>query len=116
MATTSPFTFINSINDHKEIEVTKDYSQYLTNRFFSLFQDTILIANHVNNMSRIDNYSNYKYYLNLISKRKRFTNWPKGSDPELINIIAEFYNFSMDKALDAMKILSDQFTDESASG
>ena len=104
----TPFTFINSINDHKEIEVTKEYSQFLTNRFFSLFQDTVFIANHANGLSKIDNYSQYKYYLNLISKRKRFTKWPKGNDVELINMICEYYDFSIDKALEALKILNDK--------
>jgi hypothetical protein len=108
MTDITPFTFVNAINDGKDIEVTSEYSQYLVNRNFSMFQDTILIANHGNGMNNINNEMHFKYYRNLVSRRKRFARWPKGHSSEVINMISAHFDFSMEKTLEALSILTDQ--------
>jgi hypothetical protein len=108
MEKVTPFAFINAVNDGKDIEVTADYSQYLMNRNFSMFQDTVLIANHANGMSNINNEMQFKYYRNLVSRRKRFARWPKGNSAEAINMISAYFDFSPEKTLEALSILTDE--------
>ena len=107
MVDITPFTFVNAINDGKDIEVTSEYSQYLTNRNFSMFQDTIYIANQTNGMSNLTNDLHFKFYRNLVSRRKRFAKWPKSHNPETINIISTYFDFSIEKTLETLNILTD---------
>lgn len=107
MTDITPFTYVNAINDGKDVEVTSEYSQYLTNRNFSMFPDTILIANQANSMANVDSAMHFKFYRNLVSRRKRFARWPKGHSGEVINMISMFFDFSTEKTLEALTILSD---------
>jgi len=108
MEKNTPFTFVNAVNDGKDVEITNEYSQYLMNRNFSMFQDTILIANHANGMSNVNNELHFKYYRNLVSRRKRFARWPKGHSTEVINMISAYFDFSMEKTLEELSILTDE--------
>jgi hypothetical protein len=107
MADSFPFVFVNAVNDGKDIEMNSDYSKYLMNRNFSMFQDTIHIANQANSMNTIDNDMHFKFYRNLVSRRKRFARWPKGHSSEVINMIGAYFDFSMEKTLEALSILTD---------
>lgn len=110
MTTTNktPFSYVNAVNEAKDIEVTSEYSQYLMNRNFSMFNDTILIANHANSLQNIDNELHFKFYRNLVNRRKRYFRWPKTNSSDDINIISEYFQFSIEKALEALRILSDE--------
>jgi hypothetical protein len=107
MAETTPFSFVNAVNDGKDIEVTNEYSKYLMNRNFSMFQDTIHIANQANSMNSINDEMHFKFYRNLVSRRKRFCRWPKSHDSEIIKLVSDYLDFSMDKTLEALNILTD---------
>jgi hypothetical protein len=106
--TITPFTFVNAVNDGKDIEVTPEYSQYLMNRNFSMFQDTIYIANQTNAMTNVTNDMHFKYLRSLVSRRKRFARWPKGHSSDVINMISAYYDFSLEKTLEALNILTDE--------
>ena len=108
MTNITPFTFVNAVNDGKDIDITTEYSQYLMNRNFSMFQDTILIANSANAMSNVNNEMHFKYLRKLISRRKRFSRWPKGNNAEVINMICAYFDFSMEKTLETLSILTDE--------
>ena len=102
----SPFTFINAINDHTDVPLTKDYNQFLVNRNFSMFRDTVLIANMANQYKGQPDDIHYMFYKSAITKRKRFAKWPK-KDVDLINIVAEYFDFSNEKAIEAINILTE---------
>ena len=100
------FQYVNSVNEHKEIEVGSDYSQFIINRHFSYFPDTVMYVAEINQYT-LPNESHYKYLFNSIRPKKRFTKWNKKVNVENLELIMKYYQFSENKALDALKVLSD---------
>jgi len=94
----TPFTFINAICNHEYVEVDSTYNQFLVNRFFSYFVDTVLISNEASKFTGISNQAHFDFYYHLISRKKRFVKkWYK-SDNEDIKIIANYYDISYKNA------------------
>ena len=108
----NPFDYINSIsfkkNDLMENnpEAEKDYPAFMVNRGLSLYPDTVLQANEMNQRAGLDSKLAYDYYLNSIRPRKRFSKWPKKAKSDVVNIIKEYYNCSDSKALEYNRILN----------
>lgn len=108
----SPFDFINAINYSKknlfeEPQAEKDYNSYLINKGLSYFPDTILHANEMNQNYHIDKSWQFSYYINSISKKKRFSEWVKKDDiTKSIQLVKEYYKYSSEKAKEALKVLS----------
>ena len=112
----NPFDFVNDINFGKKDIMTdsdnpelaeKTYNPFLTNRALSYFPDTIQFANMMNNNSHIDNMLQYSFLLNIIRKRKRFSKWFKKNDDDVLEMVIEYYGYSVNKAKEALKILTD---------
>ena len=110
-----PFDFINSINftkknlmrgsDNDELS-EKSYAPYLTNKSLSYFTDTLLYANEMNKYHFLDNKLQYEFFLNSIRKKKRFAKWAKADSNDDLVMISEYYQISLPKAKDAIRILS----------
>lgn len=110
-----PFDFINSINftkknlmrgsDNDELS-EKSYAPYLTNKSLSYFTDTLLYANEMNKYHFLDNKLQYEFFLNSIRKKKRFAKWAKTDSNDDLVMISEYYQISLSKAKDAIRILS----------
>jgi hypothetical protein len=108
----SPFDFLNSINDSKknlfneDPQCEKDYSPYMINRGLSYFPDTIMFANEMNTHYDIPKKWQYEFYLNGITKKKRFSKWSKKDNTQdVIKIIMAEYNYSERNALEIINIL-----------
>jgi len=105
------FQYIESINKHEEIEVSSDYSQFVVTRHLSYFPDTLLYAAELNQY-RVDNQSHYNYLFNSIRPRKRFTKWHKKEKYDNLELIMRYYELSENKALEALKVLSETDIEE----
>ena len=112
----NPFDFVNDINFGKKDIITdsanpelaeKTYNPFLTNRALSHFPDTIQFANMMNKNSHIDHLLQYSFLLNIIRKRKRFSKWFKKNDDDVLEMVIEYYGYSVNKAKEALKILTD---------
>jgi hypothetical protein len=111
----SPFDFLNAINFTKEDlfekdpQAAKDYNAFLINRGLSYFPDTIFYANQMNQQSGLDKDMQFFFFLNIISKKKRFSKWSK-KDPETetLQLVKEYYGYSSEKATEALKVLSEE--------
>lgn len=110
----SPFDFINSINTTKENLLDKDphnkkeYSAYMVNRGMSYFYDTIMHANEMNIHRTIPIEWQYEYYLQSITKKKRFSKWSKKEKAHSdIKLLMKEYNYSESKAEEVINILSE---------
>ena len=110
------FDFVNDINFGKKDIITdsanpelaeKTYNPFLTNRALSYFPDTIQFANMMNKNSHIDHLLQYSFLLNIIRKRKRFSKWFKKNDDDVLEMVIEYYGYSVNKAKEALKILTD---------
>lgn len=109
---TSPFEFINAINQTKENlfedpQAEKDYSPFMINRGLSYFPDTILYANEMNQHSSIPKDWQFFFFLNNIPRKKRFSKWvKKDSETKSIQLVKEYYGYSLEKAKEALSVLS----------
>ena len=104
--------WLNSINFTKEnlIEedpsVIKDYPPYIINRCLSGHIDAIMFANEMNKFPNLDKDLQYHFFLNTLRKKKRFSPWLRKDKVTDLEIIKQYYGYSNEKALNALKILT----------
>lgn len=108
----NPFTYVNAINTGKNIiregeAPESDYVPFLTNRALSYHKDAILYAKELNLNSSADKIMQFEYYLNSLRPKKRFAKWGKTVNPEDLELIKSYYQVSSRKALDYLRILTD---------
>ena len=105
--------WLNSINFTKEdlTEHTKDYPPYIVNRCLSGHLDCVLFANEMNKYSFLDKDMQYSFYLNTLTKKKRFSPWLRKDKVTDLQCVKQYYGYSNEKASQALKILSKQQLD-----
>ena len=84
----------------------KGYAPYLTNKSLSYFTDTLLYANEMKFVHFLDNKLQYEFFLNSIRKKKRFAKWAKADRNDDLVMISEYYQISLSKAKEAIRLLS----------
>jgi len=106
MVKLTPFDFVNSINNKDYMEITDDYNQFVINKAFSHYVDTIMFANYLN-QTKLNNQMHYDFLFNVIDKRKRWVKWPKKNEKEeFLQEIAEYYKVSLNKAEEILSLLN----------
>ena len=108
--------WLNSINHTKEDltddpDAIKSYPPYIINKCLSGHLDCILFANEMNKYPSLDKDMQYKFYLNSLRKRKRFSPWLRKDKVDNLNIIKKYYGYSNEKALQALRLLTQQQLD-----
>ena len=104
--------WLNSVNFTKEnlIEedpsLIKDYPPYIVNRCLSGHLDTVMFANEMNKFPNLDKDLQYHFFLNTLRKKKRFSPWLRKDKVTDLEIIKQYYGYSNEKALNALKILT----------
>ena len=104
---------VNSVSDTKnnlleeDVENIKTYEPYLVNKSLSYHNDALMYANEMNRNFFIDKDMQYNFYINILRKRKRFSSWIKKEKVDDLECIKSYYNYSNEKALQALKILSE---------
>ena len=106
MAKLNPFDYVKSINEKKRIDETRDYNAYLTNRSLSYHLDTALIANEMNKYPRLPAICQYDFLYETVRKGRRYGGWYKEDENPHLEMVMEYYNYSKQKALEALKVLS----------
>ena len=109
--TLNPFDFINAINFTKknlivDNETEKAYQPFLVNRTLSHFRDTVLYANEMNINHHLDSNLQNQFYINIITKKKRFSKWVKPSEIECLEVIKSNYGYSNEKAKSVLSLLT----------
>jgi hypothetical protein len=113
----NPFEYLKAINDTKEDIMVDDlsekgYNSFMVNRGLSYFNDTILMANEMNINHHLDKKLQFKFYINIIRKRKRFSKWFKPETEDDVNVVKEYYGYSKEKAIQVLKLFSKQQINE----
>jgi len=108
----NPFEYLNSINyTKKDIMVDdiaeKQYVPFMVNRGLSYFQDTVLMANEMNQHAHLDNRLQFDFLINIVRKRKRFSKWNKPEVATDLDVIKEYYGYSNEKARMVHNLLTD---------
>ena len=104
--------WLNSVNFTKENlieenpDAIKEYPPYIVNRCLSGHIDTIMFANEMNKFPNLDKDLQYSFYLNTLRKKKRFSPWLRKDKVTDLEIIKQYYGYSNEKALQALKILT----------
>ena len=107
----NPFEIVKAVTHTKEnlmvdVHAEKGYAPYMVNRALSFFADTVFQANEMNKNYHLDNKLQFDYLLNNIRPRKRWSQWLKPEKIDNIDIVKEYYEFSNEKAKNALEILS----------
>ena len=107
----NPFEYVNSINYSKEDVMVDDicekaYNSFTVNRSLSYFQDTVGLANVMNQYHHTDNKLQYHFLINIVRKRKRFSKWMKPETESDIEVVKEYYGYSNEKARQVLSLLS----------
>jgi len=102
---------LNSINQNKkdlskEEEFEKQYNNFMINRGLSYFPDTIMYSNELNLLPDLDKDLQYRYLINIIRPRKRFSKWAKKKDDSDLQLVMEYFDYNIEKAKSALSILS----------
>lgn len=82
------------------------YNPFLTNRAFAAFIDTIMFAEAMNQASELPPELQYDFYYYGIRKGSRFDPIPKPSEPEGLDVVMAYFNYSKQKALEVINLLS----------
>ena len=107
----NPFDYVNSINHTKQDIMVDDmteksYNSFMINRSLSYFQDTVGLANVMNQYHHVDNKLQYHFLINIIRKRKRFSKWMKPETESDIEVVKQYYGYSNQKARQVLPLLS----------
>jgi len=109
----NPFDFLNEINLTKkdlireDPLVEKDYNPFMINRGLSYFADTVMYANEMNRHSGIPKIWQNDFFLNTITRKKRFSKWhKKDTESKSLQLIMEYYKYSTEKAKEVLAILT----------
>ena len=104
--------WLNSINFNKEDlteddeNIIKSYPPFIINKCLSGHLDSVLFANEMNRYHFLDKDMQYKFYLNILRKRKRFSPWIRKDKDSDLDIVKSYYGYSNEKARQVMRILS----------
>jgi hypothetical protein len=108
--------YLNSINFSKSALMDddqtglyeKEYVPFVVNRCLSYFPDSILYANQCNQMGHLSSKMQFDYLRLSLRKRKRFSRWLKREDSDKLELIKKHFNYSNQRAREALSLLSDQ--------
>lgn len=101
-------TAINTKTEYTFDPDVKDYPAFVVNRCLSYHPDCIFWCNDLNELSTVSDQQHYDYLFHKLRKRKRFAPWAKPEKSEKIDAVMRAYGYSRSKAIDALKILTDE--------
>lgn len=88
------------------LENDKDYNAFIVNRAISFHYDCVMQANEMNKYPGLPPSMQYSFLLNSIRGYKRpFRKWEKRETIENLDAVKEYYNYSNEKAKEALVLL-----------
>ena len=119
---TNPFDITKNINtggpnlmrDTENDELAqKGYPAFVVNRAFSYTQDTLHIANVINQYHQLDARPQYEFLKSAIRPKKRYgSKWAKPETNDTINTIAEHYKCNRRVAEQYLTLMTQQQIDQ----
>ena len=88
------------------------YLPFLVNKALSSHLDSVLYANEMNKYYSLDKKMQYDFLINSLKPRRRFSPWIKRDTLENLELVKEYYGYSHNKALTALRILTKSQLDE----
>ena len=117
----TPYDYVNAINSKQKTDLMTgsdndqlaeaSYVPYIVNKALSYFPDTVMYANAMNQYNQVDNKLQFHYLLNTVHAGKRFSKWTKRIDSDELQLVMEYYSYSIEKAKQVLPLLTiDQIT------
>jgi len=107
--------YLNAINHTKERLLDSDdedwekkYPPFVVNKCVYPFQDTIMLVNEINQLPHLDKKLQFDFLINSVRSRKRYSPWLKANKLDNLEDVKEYYNYSNEKAKQALDILTDE--------
>ena len=99
----NPFQYLTAINDSKQDIMVDDiaekgYNAFMVNRGLSYFNDTVLMANEMNQHAHLDSRLQFDFLKNIVRKKKRFSKWTKAQSSSDVEVVKQYYGYSNQKA------------------
>jgi len=85
----------------------KNYPPFVINKCMSHHMDTVMYANEMNQYPGLDKKLQYDFFINTVRSRKRFSPWGKKEKVKDIELVKQFYGYSTEKAMQALRILTE---------
>ena len=105
----SPFDYVKHINTKSTYDRDlSGYVPFLTNRAFAMHQDTVMLAEEMNQAHHLSPLLQYDFYYFAVRRGKRFGFPPKVQDSPNIQLIQEYFQYSAVKAEQALQLLSEE--------
>jgi hypothetical protein len=106
--------YLKAINESKQDLMNtgdeaweKKYPAYIINRCLSMFWDTLPQANEMNGYHFLTNQVQFQFLINSVRKKKRFGGrWLKQSKLKDLEYVKEYFDYSNEKAREALNILT----------
>lgn len=90
----------------------RQYKPFIVNKALSQHLDSVLYANEMNKYYSLDKKMQYDFLINSLKPRKRFSPWIKRDTLENLDLVKEYYGYSHNKAIAALRILTKSQLDE----
>ena len=90
----------------------RQYRPFIVNKALSQHLDSVLYANEMNKCHSLDKKMQYDFLINSLKPRKRFSPWIKRDTLENLDLVKEYYGYSHNKAIAALRILTKSQLDE----
>ena len=101
--------FYNKREVFKDPEAEKIYNPFIVNRALSYHRDTLFFANQLNQFPNLPKDCQISFLLNTVRAAKRpFVRWAKQIKESDLEAIKVYFGYSDARALEALKILSEQ--------
>ena len=104
--------WLNSINQKKtnlideDPSTEKEYQPYIINRCLSGEIDCIMFVNELNMYHFLPKKMQYDFLINILRVKKRYSPWLRKDKIEDLDIVKRYYNYSNEKAQQALRILT----------
>jgi chemotaxis protein CheY-P-specific phosphatase CheC len=109
----SPFDIAHDLTSKErydsDVSEMKSYTKFLLNRTLSYHPDLIAYANEMNIHIDVSDRLHYDFLHYSIDKKRRSKKfWAKSKKYEHLELVKEYFNYSNQKALSALSVLSDK--------
>jgi len=111
--------YLNAVNhtkvpllDTDDESIEKGYVPFVMNRCLSYFPDTIFYVNEMNIRPDTSKKMQFDFYLHSLRKRKRFSKWLKRENPDDLQAVMDYFEYSEAKAREALNVLPKETVSE----
>jgi hypothetical protein len=89
-----------------------DYPAWVVNRALSFYPDTILQVNELNQRPYLPKTMQYKYLVECIRKKNRYSPWLKVKLDPGVQLIKEYFGYSTRKAREVLPMFTNEDLEE----